>query len=497
MALFSLGLGNVLGVALGFAIAYCLVRTFYNLFLHPLAKFPGPTWMRISRVPFCYRLLTGTLPFDVLELHKQYGPVVRIAPDELIFHDSRAWKDILGHKGQGDVEMEKSQKFYRAVPNAPSDIINSDRGEHSNLRRALAHGFSERSIRYQQPIVKSYVDLLIKRLHEHGQGGSKALNLAAWYNYTTFDVIGDLAFGEAFGCLDSSDYHPWVRSIFQLVRLSTVVQTGTHYPFVLRLMMAMVPEKMKRGREQHEELTEAKLKRRMDLGHERPDLIEGLLRRKEDWNMSFANLKANSSVLIVAGSETTATLLSGATYYLLMNPVALQKLTDEIRSTFKDESEIDFQSVGNLTYLLACLDEALRLYPPVPIGLPRTVPQGGANIADHYVPEGTTVSIYQWAMYHSEKNFRDPFGFHPERWLRDPAFESDDRESFQPFHIGARNCIGRNLAYAEMRLILARVLWNFDIKIADDSIDWAPRQKIYIVYEKEPLNVYLKPVQRS
>ncbi|EFQ34350.1 cytochrome P450 [Colletotrichum graminicola M1.001] len=497
MALFSLGLGNILGVALGFAIAYCLVRSLYNLFLHPLAEFPGPTWMRISRLPFCYKLLTGTLPFDVLELHKRYGPVVRIAPDELIFHDSRAWKDIMGHKGQGDAEMEKSQKFYRSVPNAPSDIINSGREEHSNLRRALAHGFSERSIRHQEPIVKGYVDLLIKRLHEHGQGGSKALNLAAWYNYTTFDVIGDLAFGEAFGCLDSSDYHPWVRSIFQMVRLGTVLQTGTHYPFVLKLMMAMVPEKMKRERAQHGEFTEAKLKRRMELEHERPDLIEGLLKRKDDWNMSFANLESNSSILIIAGSETTATLLSGATYYLLMNPVALKKLTDEIRSSFEDESEIDVQSVGNLTYLLACLDEALRIYPPVPIGLPRIVPRGGANIADHYVPEGTTVSIYQWAMYHSEKNFRDPFSFRPERWLQDAAFESDNREAFQPFHTGPRNCIGRNLAYAEMRLILARVLWNFDIEIAGDSTDWASRQKIYILWEKGPLNVYLKPVQRS
>ncbi|GKT65448.1 cytochrome P450 [Colletotrichum tofieldiae] len=516
MALLSFGLVNTLGLVVGLrssfqkagadpslinlpqqAIAYCLGHAIYNLFLHPLAKFPGPVWMRVSRAPFCYKLLTGTLPFDMLELHKRYGPVVRIAPDELAFHDSRAWKDIMGHKSQGGAEMEKSMKFYRSVPNAPSDIVSSGREEHANLRRSLAHGFSERSMRDQQPMIKSYVDLLVQRLHQHGANGSKPLDLAAWYNYTTFDVIGDLAFGESFGCLDGSDYHPWVKAIFQMARLGTVLQTGTHYPLVLKLMMAMIPEKAKRERAHHEEFTEAKLKRRMELGQDRPDLIEGLLKKKDDWNMSFAKLKANSSILIIGGSETTATLLSGATYYLLMNPDALAKLTDEIRSAFKDESEIDFQSVSNLPYLLACLDEALRLYPPVPIGLPRIVPQGGANIADHYVPEGTTVSIYQWAMYHSEKNFRDPFGFHPERWLQDPAFASDNREAFQPFHVGPRNCIGRNLAYVEMRLILTRVLWNFDMKIADDSTDWAPKQKIYLLWEKGPLNAYLTPVQRS
>lgn len=46
-------------------------------------------------------------------------------------------------------------------------------------------------------------------------------------------------------------------------------------------------------------------------------------------------------------------------------------------------------------------------------------------------------------MYHNDKHFKDPFTFHPERWLNDPAFENDHKEAFQPFHIGARNCLGK------------------------------------------------------
>jgi cytochrome P450 len=65
----------------------------------------------------------------------------------------------------------------------------------------------------------------------------------------------------------------------------------------------------------------------------------------------------------------------------------MKKLTSEIRGAFKSEDEIDFVSVSTLPYLLACLDEALRIYPPVPIGLPRVVPKGGASIAGNYVPE--------------------------------------------------------------------------------------------------------------
>jgi hypothetical protein len=103
--------------------------------------------------------------------------------------------------------------------------------------------------------------------------------------------------------------------------------------------------------------------------------------------MSLEKLISISEILIVAGSETVATLLSGVTYYVLTCPDAFQKLTEEVRSAFKSEDEINIVSVNRLTYMLACLDEALRMYHPVANGLPRVVPKGGANIIGRYVPE--------------------------------------------------------------------------------------------------------------
>ena len=89
----------------------------------------------------------------------------------------------------------------------------------------------------------------------------------------------------------------------------------------------------------------------------------------------------------MAGSETTATVLSGATYFLLTHPEARQKLEQEVRGAFASDEEITIESVGKLTYMLACLNETMRMYPPVPVGLPRVVPKGGDTIADQYVPE--------------------------------------------------------------------------------------------------------------
>lgn len=94
--------------------------------------------------------------------------------------------------------------------------------------------------------------------------------------------------------------------------------------------------------------------------------------------------------MIIGGSETTATLLAGVTYLLLSNPVALQRLTVEVRSTFQSEQEITMTSVNQLTYMLACLNEALRVYPPVPVGLPRVTPAGGRTILGRFVPQGVS-----------------------------------------------------------------------------------------------------------
>jgi cytochrome P450 len=163
--------------------------------------------MRATRWGYNLRLLSGTLPFDMLALHKRYGPVVRVAPNELAFSDPQAWKDIMGHRSGGGsgneaagagsgAEMEKWDRFYLPVPGIPRDIVNAGREEHALLRRTMAHGFSDRSMREQQPLIKGYIDLLVRRLRERAEDGKKAVDMAAWYNYTTFDVIGDLAFGE-------------------------------------------------------------------------------------------------------------------------------------------------------------------------------------------------------------------------------------------------------------------------------------------------------------
>lgn len=233
--------------------------------------------MAASRAPYCWKLLRGTLPFDMLDLHNQYGDVVRIAPDELAYSSSAAWKEIMGHR-TGEEELGKSKIFYRPVDASPVNIVNADREVHSVLRRQLAHGFSEKSMREQEPVIKGYIDLLIQRLHENCE---TAVDLAAWYNFTTFDIIGDLAFGEPFDCLKNSAYHPYVRMIFQSARAGTIFQTVGHYPMIHKIFWSLIPQTAMVRFVRATKLSMEKLKRRMEPGNERSDLIEGLLRMKD------------------------------------------------------------------------------------------------------------------------------------------------------------------------------------------------------------------------
>lgn len=92
----------------------------------------------------------------------------------------------------------------------------------------------------------------------------------------------------------------------------------------------------------------------------------------------------------IAGSETTATALSCASYYLLKKPRVLRLLQQEIRYAFKAYSEIDGTSTVPLKYLNAVALEAMRIYPPLPFALPRVVPAGGDTVDGHFLPEGVS-----------------------------------------------------------------------------------------------------------
>lgn len=177
--------------------------------------------------------------------------------------------------------MAKDDRFYRPEGHHVADtIITANRENHSMLRRQLANGFSERSMRAQEPIFREYVDLLIQRLTEHSDNGQKTVDMRSWFNFTTFDVIGNLGFGSDFGCLEKSCYHPWVKAITSNLKDITTMQIILQFlpPSIIFLLKKIG---LFQGKKDHETRTREKLYSRMEVEAERPDFIEGLLKKRD------------------------------------------------------------------------------------------------------------------------------------------------------------------------------------------------------------------------
>ena len=195
-------------------------------------------------------------------------------------------------------------------------------------------------------------------------------------------------------------------------------------------------------------------------------------------------LAAHANALIIAGSETTGTLLSGLFYYTLSNPQVYYTLKSEIRSAFTSVNQITSKAATDLKYTTAVINEAFRIYPPIPIGMPR-VASTDQWVSGHHVPAGTTVSVHMWSVTHNPANFTNPCTFSPERWLGGNS--TDNLEASQPFLLGTRGCMGRNLAWIELRILITKLIWLFDFELVPGQSGWEGSNKCFILWEKPDL----------
>ncbi len=358
----------------------------YRLYFHPLRQYPGPRWWAVSRLPWIRSTVKGSIIHDLLALHKRYGSVVRVAPDELSYITPDASKTIY----QTNPEFSKDPMHLPPFHNGAPGILAADKRNHSRYRRLLSSGFSDKGMRAQQPMIQHHINLLLQRLRERSESGSQ--DISDWYNWTTFDIIGDLAFGDSFGCLENGKTHDWIASIQGNVKAIPIVNAIRR--FKLDWVIPLIaPKKLLEMRQRNSKFTADKVDQRLRFGATRGDLWDDVINwsdKESGSGMSRQEMISNASAIVVAGSETSATLLSGCTWFLLKNPHHLRELESHVRSSFNDESEIDLISVGKLDHMLAVLDEALRLYPPVPVQSNRIVTKGGAMIAGQWVPEGVS-----------------------------------------------------------------------------------------------------------
>lgn len=325
--------------------------------------------------------------------------------------------------------------------------------------------------------------------------------------------MGDLCFAEPFGCLDQASATEWSTSVINVFVAATWTQgirrisgVGTWLESVL--IRLLVPKKSAAWRKIHlDNSREKSLRRLADPGRNYTDFMYQILNNESKKSLSQTEIVLNMALFISAGTDTTATALTGWTYFVCTHPDVYKRLVAEIRETLTNEEELRWETVKDLRYLDATVKEALRLFPPSPASQQRVVPPGGATIDGYYIPAGMTVAVPPWVATHSSVNFHDPDQFRPERWLGEKKeFLNDHLGASLPFSTGPRVCIGKNLAYLEMRLVAAHVLWHFDLELDRGDYEatnqvWGldgkmKTMKIFHSMTKPPLVVRLRRVQR-
>ncbi|KAE8147306.1 cytochrome P450 [Aspergillus avenaceus] len=482
---------SIEGVICGvFALLGVLTTAYiaYNRFLHPLRRYPGPVLASITPWVQLYHGLKGDRHLWLHRLHEQHGSHVRVAPNFISINTAQGLHDIYGHG-----KRLKKATFYNAFP-AIKGVYNThnviDKTVHGRKRRVLSQAFSDNALKSMEDVMLLHVRQLCAALEGGTKGAAEksvVQNMGDWFSYLTYDVMGELCFGKSFDMLLSSGRRKMIQLVdraanrhyvcglwmpldtWHLDQLVIHQLTNDRWNFI----MSSRVEANKRAQER----TKAGLDSKKDffyylLNAKDPETGKGL---------TTPELWGEANVLMIAGSDTTSTTLAATIFYLVRTPRAMATLKKEVRDAFSSVEEITTGAkLNDLVYLKACIDEALRLAPAVPGAIPREVMEGGAVVDGAYLPAGTDCGTPTYSIHRQPQYYRQPETFVPERWIEGATCQTASdawqtrkedieiaRKAFCPFSIGPRGCIGKGMAFMEMRLTVARLMFLFDMELAD------------------------------
>jgi cytochrome P450 len=429
---------------------------------------------------------------------------VRVAPDELSFTNPEAWPQIYNTRPQ----LAKSKFHFGSQGDrkVPESMIMASDQEHTRLRRLVNPAFLYSGVLEVEPVLQHYTDLLCSQLGKACENGSSAQNIGEWYLWALNDVIGQLALDLEFECLEKRRMHPWPHFLLGALKQTAVITQLARFGISMKMLMPLMTKEMRAKTEDFAQSAISAISQRLARAKEdetssadgkapltqksRQDIIGMMMREmKGGERLTQEELTVNSILIVGGGAETTATCLTATTFHLCKTPRVLQKLQEEIRATFASSDAITVKATGDLPYLNAVVSESLRAFPVASYITPRVAPRGGVVVDGNVIPEGTHMTMGQWYMGRSATHFDNPKEFVPERWMESDADATQSgsgmraEEILRPFSLGPRNCIGKILALAEVRLVLAKLLWSFDLEMdggPEAQGDWVEGARFFV-----------------
>ena len=445
---------TVLVLGVGALLVYPLLRILYSISpLHPLYRFPGPRLWAASRIFWAYYHFQGDLVAQIKALHDVYGPIIRVAPNELSFTDLAAWRDI--YTVNNSLKRQLPRDPFVLPPPPPNiagdGLVMAADVPHASLRKQLSYAFTGKALNEQQSLIQGHIDTLVNQFRQLAvSADTDHIDFAKWTSLATFDIVAELALGERMGCLEKGEFNKLAARITGSNTTGALLSCLARFG-LLPMVWKLNARETARQQEEFNNMTLPLVERRMKEHEDgtrgrKPDFCSYILGEDGNsdlppWRQEDIQLLAIS--FIVAGTETTGTTLAATMWFLAACERCMSRLTAEIRGAFQEEGEIDMAGASKLSYLSACIEEGLRLATPAPFSMARITP-ADMTIAGIRVPKRTSVGVPQYAAWHAEQNFNSPMDFLPERWLDDNnQFVPGEKRGFVPFGVGPRNCIGK------------------------------------------------------
>ena len=240
------------------------------------------------------------MPEWLTKLHERYGEVVRIHPDEVSFIGSSAWKDIYN----SHPPFPKPTFGTAVPPNGVRPMMTTNNTEdHDRQRSILSHAFSTSALKDQEVVVSYYADLMVERLKERVANGEDTVDILRWCQYATFDIIGDLCFGESFGCLETGSNHPWITKTYRNVKLAKIGGALQCFPPMESLLRAMMPASVEGRMRETFAWSRNQITKRMEQKTNRSDIMEHVLKNKHKQGMTRDEIDSTMGILVLAAIQ--------------------------------------------------------------------------------------------------------------------------------------------------------------------------------------------------
>ncbi|KAJ5460753.1 uncharacterized protein N7458_002305 [Penicillium daleae] len=508
-----------------FVFTYFIAKPIVAYYCDPkgLRKYPNFAFFSgISDLPFLYESHNGFRSRNLFEAHKKH-PVLRIGPNSLSYADPRAIKDIYGH-GTACIK----DRFYSETAGTHSHLADVvDKADHAHKRKVLSSAYALKNLEEWEfkvaDVTRKLIDAFDARCTYSLSPGTVpetkdlTVDFRDWTVLFAAAAIANIGLSEDLGFLDtgsdqvkSESRDGTIKDVsFRKCHAATarvsyqLVWAYDWFKTLKRVSQVISPRYRQMWKLDSDwsgivyNRATTRLKRYM-AGEKLDDFFTAMMEDKNGapHNLEWGEILAEINIMINAGHDTTAISLRNVLFFLLKNPTCMNRLREELDEVLdKDEIVASYGKIKHLPYLRACIDESLRMMPPVIFGLPRRTPLEGAPILDDFVAGDTSVSMSAYVVHHQESIFKGHDKYKPERWL------GEDGKALQPFFVpfstGARGCIGRNISYLEQTVLIASLVHRYEFALPSPDWDPAIRETTNLSPGPMPLKIWKREMVRD